>query len=118
MNLVISTIINLIILIALIYWNHRVETAGTEEEKWAHKQSIVATAKLLVFLALVGLGFDVFKTLCHIFGLIGEAPSLAPELTVSLIAVIVIYFCFFDYYKKPESERTNLRKRLHFFNNQ
>ncbi|MEO1772469.1 hypothetical protein [Candidatus Enterococcus ferrettii] len=114
MNAFISTIVNLTILIALVYWNQKVETTGSKEEKWVHDKSIVGTAKLLIFFALVGLGFDILKILCHFLGLITEAPALAPNLTVSLIAVAVIYFFLSDYYKKPESEQKKLRKLIYF----
>lgn len=117
MNTFLTTIINLAILIALVYWNHKVETTGTKEEKRLHQQSIVGTAKLLIFFALVGLGFDLFKTLCHLLGLIKDAPVLTPNLTVSLIAVVIIYFFLSDYYKKPESERKKLKKSMYFWDN-
>lgn len=118
MKIFISILINLVIIAALVYWNHKVETTGTKEEKWAHHQSIVATAKLIVFFALMELGFDMLKILFSTLGLFSKTSVFTSEITIDLLAVGIVYAFAFNYFQRPASERSKLKKSLFFWDKQ
>lgn len=111
MNLL-TVLINLALLLLLGYSINKVEKSGSLKEKTANRNALALTTKSIILFATLEIIFQLINYFGYFVGLMSSLRNAGGDLTIDLFLLIVVYFCSFYYYQKPEAEQEKLKASL------